>query len=36
MGITEKLAHAKKTNWIAEGLSDAEIKTIVALAKISG
>lgn len=36
MGITEKLAHAKKTNWIAEGLSDAEIKTTVALAKISG
>ena len=35
MGITEKLAHAKKTNWIAEGLSDAEIKTTDALAKIS-
>lgn len=35
MGIAEKLAKAKKTNWIAEGLSDAEVKTIVELAKIS-
>lgn len=35
MGITEKLAGAKRTNWISEGLSDAEVKTIVELAKIS-
>ena len=35
MGIAEKLAGAKKTNWISEGLSDAEVKTIVELAKIS-
>lgn len=35
MGIAEKFAKAKKTNWIAEGLSDAEVKTIVELAKIS-
>lgn len=35
MGITEKLAGAKKTNWISEGFSDAEVKTIVELAKIS-
>ncbi|WP_373245534.1 helix-turn-helix domain-containing protein [Lacrimispora indolis] len=36
MGIAEKIAHAKKTDWIAEGLSEAEIKNTVALAKISG
>ncbi|MBR1649667.1 MAG: helix-turn-helix transcriptional regulator [Lachnospiraceae bacterium] len=35
MGITEKLATAKKTNWISEGFSEAEIKTMVDLAKIS-
>lgn len=35
MGIEEKLAGAKKTNWISKGLSDAEVKTIVELAKIS-
>lgn len=35
MGIAEKLAGAKKTNWISKGLSDAEVKTIVELAKIS-
>ena len=35
MGIAEKLAGAKKTNWVSEGLSDAEVKTIVELAKIS-
>ena len=35
MGIAEKLAKAKKTNWISEGVSDAEVKTIVELAKIS-
>lgn len=35
MGIAEKLANAKKTNWISEGLSEPEVKTIVELAKIS-
>lgn len=35
MGITEKIANAKKTNWIAEGISEAEVKTTVELAKIS-
>lgn len=35
MGITEKLASAKKTNWISDGISEAEVKTIVELAKIS-
>lgn len=35
MGIAEKLASAKKTEWISEGFSDAEAKTIVELAKIS-
>lgn len=35
MGIEEKLAGAKKTNWISEGFSDVEVKTIVELAKIS-
>ena len=30
MGIAEKIAHAKKTSWVTEGLSDAEVKTIVA------
>lgn len=35
MGIKEKIANAKKTNWIAEGFSEAEIKTIIELAKIS-
>lgn len=35
MGIEEKLAGAKKTSWISEGLTDAEVKTIVELAKIS-
>ena len=35
MGIAEKLAGAKKTNWVSEGLSDSEVKTIVELAKIS-
>lgn len=35
MGIAEKLAKAKKTKWVSEGLSDVEVKTIVELAKIS-
>ena len=35
MGIKEKLLGAKQTSWIAEGISEAEVKTIVDLAKIS-
>ena len=35
MGITEKLSGAKRTSWIMEGISEAEVKTIVDLAKIS-
>lgn len=35
MGIAEKIANARETNWVTEGLSDAEVKTIVELAKIS-
>lgn len=35
MGIAEKLANAKKTNWLSEGLSDAEVKTVIELARIS-
>lgn len=35
MGITEKIANAKKTNWISDGICEAEIKTTVELAKIS-
>ena len=35
MGFAEKIAGAKKTNWVTEGISAAEVKTIVELAKIS-
>lgn len=35
MGFSEKLAGVKQTNWITEGFPDAEVKTIVELAKIS-
>ena len=35
MGIREKLANAKKNNWVSEEFSDAEVKTTVELAKIS-
>ena len=35
MGVMEKIANAKKTSWISEGISEAEIKTTVELAKIS-
>ena len=35
MGITEKLANAKTTDWVSAGLKDADVKTIVELAKIS-
>ena len=35
MGIMSKMANAKKTNWVSEGVSETEIKTTVVLAKIS-
>ena len=35
MGIAEKIANAKPTNWLAEGISDAEIKTTIELAKVA-
>lgn len=35
MGITEKIAGAKKTSWVSDGISEAEVKTIVELAKLS-
>lgn len=35
MGIAEKIAGAKKTDWITEGLTEAEVKTAIELAKIS-
>ncbi|MBO5247497.1 MAG: helix-turn-helix domain-containing protein [Eubacterium sp.] len=35
MGIAEKIANAKETSWVTEGLSDAEVKTVMELAKIS-
>lgn len=35
MGITEKIANAKKTNWVSDGICEAEVKTTVELAKIS-
>ena len=33
--IAEKIANAKKSNWVSEGISKSEVKTIVELAKIS-
>ena len=35
MGIKEKIANAKRTDWVTEGISEAEIKTTIELAKIS-
>lgn len=35
MGVMEKVANAKKTSWVSEGISEAEIKTTIELAKIS-
>ena len=29
MGIAEKLAGAKKTNWVSEGFSEAEVKHLL-------
>ncbi len=35
MGIMEKVLSAHKTTWISDGISDAETKTTIELAKIS-
>lgn len=35
MGFAEKIAGAKKSNWLTEGLTEAEVKTAIELAKIS-
>jgi transcriptional regulator with XRE-family HTH domain len=35
MGIADKIANAKKTNWITEEMAEADVKTTVELAKIS-
>lgn len=35
MGLNEKIANAKDTQWVAEGMSQVEAKTTVELAKIS-
>lgn len=35
MGVMEKVTNAKKTNWISEGISEAEVKTTIELARIS-
>ena len=35
MKISEKIAIAKETNWVSEGLTEAEVKTSVELARIS-
>lgn len=35
MGIREKMASAKKSNWITQGIPEAEVKSLVQLAKIS-
>lgn len=35
MGIREKMASAKKSNWITQGIPEAEVKSMVQLAKIS-
>ena len=33
--MMEKIANAKKSSWISEGISEAEIKTTIELARIS-
>ena len=35
MGISEKIAKAKKTDWVTEGIPEAEVKEIVRSAKES-
>ena len=35
MSLKEKIANAKKSNWVVEELSEAEVKTAIELAKIS-
>ena len=36
MGIKEKINNAKRNEWLREGLSDSELKSILELAQISG
>jgi transcriptional regulator with XRE-family HTH domain len=35
MGIEERVAEAEKTDWLTEGMSESEVKSLVELAKIS-
>ena len=35
MGLKEKIANAKRTDWVTEGISEAGVKTTIELAKIS-
>lgn len=35
MGIMEKIANAKKTSWVADGLTEVEVKSIIELSRIS-
>jgi transcriptional regulator with XRE-family HTH domain len=35
MGIKEKIKNAKRNDWLREGLSDSELKSILELAQIS-
>lgn len=35
MGIMEKIANAKKTSWVVDGLTEAEVKSIIELSRIS-
>ena len=35
MGIMEKIANAKNTSWIADGLTESEVKSIIELSRIS-
>ena len=36
MSALEKIENAKKSSWVAEGMSDVEVNSIVELARISG
>ena len=35
MGIMDKIANAKKTSWVVEGLTEDEVKSIIELSRIS-
>lgn len=35
MGIMEKIANAKKTSWVVDGLTEVEVKSIIELSRIS-